>query len=92
MTTPSQDGWIERFEAFARSKPADDEYEFWSTDDSECGCAIIQFVRSCPDLKSARRFKVYGDLHRIAGGPVLDLPWTFGALADRLAALRESGK
>jgi len=95
--TPSQDGFIERFEAFARSKPADETYR----PTSSRICAFTQFcaTESIDKGEAAKRFwKLPCDLQvAILGVPTIEdgsdnAVETFGALADRLAALRESGK
>lgn len=85
-----------QFEAFCRSKPADEEYDFGNPS----GCALFHFLSDAGfpvrSVDSGAWFDK--DLGRhalprllqgaIDGGPglVTSTPWTYGALADRLAS------
>jgi len=76
---PAEDFTVAEFLAWARTKPADRVYNYWST----ANCAASQFVRA----------KSLGDsdwdkLHLGAAGlAIISEPWTFGALVKRLEAL-----
>ena len=84
-----------QFEAFCRSKPADEEYDYGDVR----GCAIFQFLEAAGyPLRSVGDYywrDTGGTEHalpslmrsKLAGGPglVSAFPWTFGALADRLS-------
>lgn len=81
---PNADDLRERFLAFCRSKPADEEYNFWSF--GHCACA--QYAKSAGMLKSDETIGASDDaikLHDLIGGTLVVRPWTFGALAERLS-------
>lgn len=74
---------VEAFEAFCRSKPADEKYE--ASDSRRCALARFGFpdVLSC-DLDERG---IPSEVYTAAIG---FSPFTFSALADRLAKLRVS--
>jgi hypothetical protein len=76
--------FISDFAAFCRTK-GDDGYDFWSTDDSADGCALVQFTHS--KGLTAETDDDWVPHHRLLSGVLRAKPWTFSALADRLEAL-----
>jgi hypothetical protein len=83
---PNPDFTIEELLAFARSKPADERYDF-----CDAGfCAIAQFGRATnrPHLINLGDIGIYSEPVRLAvmaSGCSTD--WTFGKLAVRLSVL-----
>ena len=82
--------------AYFRSKPADEEYNFSST----TNCAMCQFLRDTGYPVAGAGGDYWRDTNhekhdlpssltswdRGGSGVLSSEPWTFGALADRLAA------
>lgn len=80
----TQDQFIEDFEAFARSKPADEAYD----GASPSTCALAQFGLPNADIDTVPEAAFYAAVFRHSTA-LKPKDWsTFGALADRLAALR----
>lgn len=80
--------WIERFEAFARSKPADERYDFWDVYE----CPVAQFARHSNVIQDDQTFAdslAMSEMHFESTHSLYRKPWAFGALADRLSALIE---
>lgn len=75
----NETNFIERFEAFARSKPADERYDFGNIDQCACGQFHAFLGQAAP-----KRSWIEEELGEYA----YDGDHTFGALADRLAKLR----
>lgn len=96
MSTP-MNRWIKRFEAFARSKPADERYEYVSI----FNCPYAQFLRRkrltfamvAPTFWIGLFLFVIPAFGRVPRKVDWAINWpcrnTFGALADRLSALIE---
>lgn len=74
----------QQFLTWCRSKPADEEYDFLKSD----VCAFYQFAVAHgipnPDRRNA------GEIPACLQWPLLERPWTFGALADRLESTSRS--
>jgi hypothetical protein len=81
------DEWIARFEAFARSKPADERYITYNPGT----CALAQFGYPFADSGSLKRLGIPDAAYSAAVG-VSPQAATFGALADRLHRIVEQGK
>ena len=72
--------FVEQFEDFARSKPAEEEYPYW--DPNKCACAMFY----------ASLGQTYATFMPTKGLELEPLarrePHTYGALADRIRAYR----
>lgn len=67
----------QQFIAFCRSKPADEEYDFWDCEH----CAVYQFLgQSFGSISSQMYLRVSAATYEAAAYE----PYTFGALTDRL--------
>lgn len=70
-----------QFLEFCRSKPADEEYDYWDTRN----CAVQQFVQQGLGYE-ADSVRAYGHVAHASRHLAIPQPWTFGALATRLAS------
>lgn len=92
---------IKAFEDFCRSKPADEEYDYFDTHGDNGGCPAFQYLShlglSVHSVSSGQWFErsLFGRKKAHELPPAMQatlhrLPHTWAALADRLAALRVS--
>ena len=72
-----------QFLTFCRSKPADEAYNFYALSYNSKGCAVTQFTAT---LGHKAGSDLWCNLHDRVEDLVVNRPWTFGALADRLEA------
>lgn len=74
----------QQFAEWVRTKPADEEYDFYRVGGEECGCAVTQFVTAQGLDSLSDGYPLWVKIHAPLDGALRLEPHTFGALAGRL--------